>query len=60
MDVSEASGVVPDEPAWMREVPADTKDPATPPPSPDPVARAAAIKARSEEIVRALNPENPE
>ncbi len=47
----------PDEPAWMRDAPVDPKDPTAPSPPPDPAARAAALKAREEQIVRALNPE---
>ena len=56
-DLSETAVAVPDEPAWMREAPAETRDPAAPVPAPDPVARAAARTAREEQIVRALNPE---
>jgi DNA helicase-2/ATP-dependent DNA helicase PcrA len=56
-DLSEAAAPIPDEPAWMREAPTETKDPIAPAKPPDPVARAAAIKAREEQIVRALNPE---
>src|SRR6187397_529328 len=41
----------------MRDVPAEPKDPGTPVPPPDPAARAAALKKREAEIVRALNPE---
>ena len=56
-DLSEAPPTVPDEPAWMRDVPTETKDPNTPAPPPDPIAHAAAIKAREAQILRALNPE---
>ena len=55
-DLSDAPEV-PDEPAWMRDVPAEPSDPAAPVPPPDPAARAAALKKREAEIVRALNPE---
>ena len=41
----------------MRDVPAESKDPGAPAPPPDPAARAAALKKREAEIVRALNPE---
>jgi DNA helicase-2/ATP-dependent DNA helicase PcrA len=56
-DLSDAAPVVPDEPAWLRDAPTDAKDPSAPRPAPDPVARAAALQAREEQIVRALNPE---
>jgi len=56
-DLSGAPAAVPDEPAWMRDAPIETKDPTAPAKLPDPAARAAAIKAREEQIVRALNPE---
>ena len=56
-DLSDAPPEVPEEPAWMRDVPAETKDPAAPIQPPDPAARAAALKKREAEIVRALNPE---
>ena len=41
----------------MREAPVEPKDPAAPLPPPDPAARAASLKKRENEIVRALNPE---
>ena len=53
----EDAPATPDEPAWMRDAPTETRDPSAPAPTPDPVARAAARKAREEQIVRALNPE---
>ena len=56
-DLDEGPPVVPDEPAWLRDAPAEAKDPSAPAAAPDPVARAAALKAREEQIVRALNPE---
>src|SRR5712672_1134292 len=56
-DLDEGTPAVPDEPAWLRDAPAEAKDPSAPLPAPDPVARAAALKAREEQIVRALNPE---
>ena len=56
-DLSDAPPEIPEEPAWMRETPAEPKDPAAPVPAPDPAARAAALKKRENEIVRALNPE---
>ncbi len=56
-DLAEAPAAVPDEPAWMRDAPVDAKDPAAPQPPQDPAVRAAAIAARADEIVRALNPE---
>jgi len=53
---SEASP--PEEPAWMREAPADdVGDPTVATPTPDPATIAAARAARAAEIVRALNPE---
>jgi DNA helicase-2/ATP-dependent DNA helicase PcrA len=56
-DLSEAPVASPEEPAWMRDAPVGTRDTAAPVAPLDPAARAAAIKAREEEIVRALNPE---
>ena len=56
-DLDDAAPTVPDEPAWLRDAPAEAKDPSAPAAAPDPVARAAALKAREEQIVRALNPE---
>ena len=56
-DLADAAPAVPDEPAWMRDAPTEATDPSAPVPPPDPVARAAALKAREEQIVRALNPE---
>jgi DNA helicase-2/ATP-dependent DNA helicase PcrA len=56
-DLSEAPASTPDEPAWMRDGAGPGEDPAAPVVPVDPVARAAAIAARAEEIVRALNPE---
>ena len=56
-DLGDAPPEVPEEPAWMREAPTEPKDPAAPLPPPDPAARAAALKKRENEIVRALNPE---
>ena len=54
----ETAGSIPEEPAWMREAPADgVADPAVAAPPPDPVAVAAARAARAAEIVKALNPE---
>ena len=41
----------------MSDAPVATSDPTVPVPPPDPAARAAAKKAREEQIVRALNPE---
>src|SRR6478736_1628297 len=57
IDLDDAAPTVADEPAWMRDAPATTADPSAPIPPPDPAARAAKQKAREEEIVRALNPE---
>jgi DNA helicase-2/ATP-dependent DNA helicase PcrA len=57
VDLDEAAPTVPDEPAWMRDAPTGSSDPAAPPPPPDPAAREARRQARAEEIVRALNPE---
>ena len=56
-DLSEGPSAAPEEPAWMRETPVRGEDPAAPQPPPDPAVRAAALKAREAEIVRALNPE---
>jgi hypothetical protein len=56
-DLSEAATAIPDEPAWMRDAPVEGADPGAPQAPPDPVARAAALRAREEQIVRALNPE---
>ncbi|MEA2630566.1 MAG: ATP-dependent helicase UvrD/PcrA, partial [Chloroflexota bacterium] len=56
-DLSEVPPATPEEPAWMRDLPAETKDPAAPAAPPDPAARAAARVAREDQIVRALNPE---
>ena len=53
----EDAPATPDEPAWMRDAPTEARDPSAPTPMPDPASRAAAIKARREQIVRALNPE---
>jgi len=55
-DLSETASATPDEPVWMRDGPVG-EDPAARVPPPDPAARAAAIRAREEQIVRALNPE---
>ena len=57
LDLDEGAPTVPDEPAWMSDAPVATADPTVPVPPPDPAARAAARKAREEQIVRALNPE---
>ncbi len=57
VDLSEAPEVVPDEPAWLRDAPVGADDPAVILPPPDPVARAAKVAARADEIVHALNPE---
>src|SRR6476620_1952184 len=56
-DLADAPPEVPEEPAWMREAQVEPNDPAAPLPPPDPAARAAALKKRENEIVRALNPE---
>ncbi|HEV8402064.1 MAG TPA: UvrD-helicase domain-containing protein [Candidatus Limnocylindrales bacterium] len=56
-DLADAAPAVPDEPAWLRDAPAEARDPGASQPPPDPVARVAALKAREEQIVRALNPE---
>jgi DNA helicase-2/ATP-dependent DNA helicase PcrA len=56
-DLSDGALATPEEPAWMRDMPAETKDPPALVAPPDPVARAAARVAREEQIVRALNPE---
>ena len=56
-DLSEATASTPEEPAWLHEAPGTGEDPAARTPAPDPAALKAAIKAREEQIVRALNPE---
>src|SRR6476620_10855828 len=56
-DLADAPPEVPEEPAWMREAQVEPNDPAAPLPPPDPAERAAALKKRENEIVRALNPE---
>jgi len=56
-DLSEATASTPEEPAWLHETPGTGEDPAARTPAPDPAALKAAIKAREEQIVRALNPE---
>nr|MBA2372634.1 UvrD-helicase domain-containing protein [Chloroflexota bacterium] len=60
-ELPDASGPVPDEPAWMRDAPSTGEDPA---PVADPAtttaaatARAATRTDRAAQIVRALNPE---
>ncbi|MFL5722149.1 MAG: ATP-dependent helicase [Chloroflexota bacterium] len=57
IDLDDAPPTVSDEPAWMREAPSATADPSAPIAAPDPAARAAKQRARADEIVRALNPE---
>ncbi|MFL5669618.1 MAG: ATP-dependent helicase [Chloroflexota bacterium] len=57
IDLDDAPPTVSDEPAWMREAPSPTADPSAPIAAPDPAARAAKQRARADEIVRALNPE---
>src|SRR4051794_7639200 len=57
VDLDDAAPTVADEPAWMREAPAAATDPSARVASPDPAARAAKQRAREDEIVRALNPE---
>ncbi|MFL5711726.1 MAG: ATP-dependent helicase, partial [Chloroflexota bacterium] len=57
IDLDDAPATVSDEPAWMREAPSATADPSAPIAAPDPAARAAKQRARADEIVRALNPE---
>ncbi|MFL5718027.1 MAG: ATP-dependent helicase [Chloroflexota bacterium] len=57
VDLDDAPPTVSDEPAWMREAPSATADPSAPIAAPDPAARAAKQRARADEIVRALNPE---
>src|SRR3954466_5866230 len=57
IDLDEDAPTVADEPAWMRDAPAATTDPSAPSPPPAPATRAAKQRARAEEIVRALNPE---
>ena len=56
-DLADAPAAVPDEPAWMLDAPVEAKDPAAPQVPQDPAVRAAAIAARADEIVHALNPE---
>ena len=56
-DLSEATASTPEEPAWLHETPGTGEDPAARTSAPDPAALKAAIKAREEQIVRALNPE---
>jgi DNA helicase II / ATP-dependent DNA helicase PcrA len=46
-----------EEPAWMREAPGHGEDPAVPVPKADPAVVAARRKARADQIVKALNPE---
>jgi len=56
VELADSPDSPPDEPTWLRGVPGPADDePAVR--RPDPVARAAAVAARAEEIVRALNPE---
>ncbi|MFL5719034.1 MAG: ATP-dependent helicase, partial [Chloroflexota bacterium] len=57
IDLDDAPPTVSDEPAWMREAPSATADPSAPIAAPNPAARAAKQRARADEIVRALNPE---
>ncbi|MFL5714422.1 MAG: ATP-dependent helicase, partial [Chloroflexota bacterium] len=57
IDLDDAPPTASDEPAWMREAPSATADPSAPIAAPDPAARAAKQRARADEIVRALNPE---
>jgi DNA helicase-2/ATP-dependent DNA helicase PcrA len=56
-DLSEAPPSAPEEPAWLRDSATAVEDPAASRPAPDPAALAAAIRAREEQIVKALNPE---
>ena len=49
------SPAAPDEPAWLRDASGPADEPQVR--VPDAAARAAAVEARAEEIVRALNPE---
>jgi DNA helicase-2/ATP-dependent DNA helicase PcrA len=56
-DLSEAPPTAPEEPAWLRDSATTIEDPAAARPAPDPAALAAAIRAREEQIVKALNPE---
>jgi DNA helicase-2/ATP-dependent DNA helicase PcrA len=56
VELAEATGAPPEEPAWLRAPSDDVRDEPTARP-PDPAVRAAAVATRTQEIVRALNPE---
>jgi DNA helicase II / ATP-dependent DNA helicase PcrA len=57
IDLAEAPASAPEEPAWMRDTAGAVEEDPQVRARPDPAALAAARAARTEQIVRALNPE---